>query len=88
MELLNLVGQVHFMEILTLYIVLGVFMGSQMTGGYEITITDLIGNREEIRVYYSEKHPDVNEIVIQELTQPYHFIRTSITTRYFTFLKK
>jgi hypothetical protein len=49
------------------------------TGGYTTTI-DLVSSSDgTLRVHYVEKRPGPDAIVIQVLTQPYHFVAVPLT---------
>ena len=57
--------------------VVGVFLGEQATGGYEIRITKVERTGSELCVHYRLKAPDPGAILAQALTQPYHVIKVS-----------
>ena len=57
--------------------VVGVFLGEQATGGYEVKITKVERTGSELRVHYRRKAPDPGAILVQALTQPYHVIKVS-----------
>jgi hypothetical protein len=55
--------------------VLGVFLGEKHAGGYDVEITRAERRDSTLTVYYSEKAPASDAVVIQALTQPYHLVR-------------
>jgi hypothetical protein len=55
--------------------VVGVFLGEKHAGGYEVEITRAERRVSTLTVYYSEKEPASEAIVIQALTQPYHLVK-------------
>ena len=55
--------------------VVGIFLGEKTTGGYAVEITKAVRDGSSLRVYYREKSPAQDAIIIQVLTQPYHLVR-------------
>ncbi len=56
--------------------VIAVFQGSRLTGGYNIEITKIIEEENFVEVYVKETSPSPGDIVTQALTQPYHIVKT------------
>jgi hypothetical protein len=58
-------------------IVIGVFLGNRTTGGYEVEIVNITQIDRMMTVFFTEKTPPKNGMVIQSLTQPFHLVRLS-----------
>lgn len=56
--------------------VIGVFMGTQSTGGYSITIKKVIEHETSLEVVVEETAPKAGQATTQALTQPFHIIKT------------
>ncbi|HLF82974.1 MAG TPA: protease complex subunit PrcB family protein [Blastocatellia bacterium] len=56
--------------------IIAVFQGEQLTGGYTITVTDLVKKGRKLRVKVREVSPGASCGVVAALTQPYHIIET------------
>ena len=56
-------------------IVIGVFLGTRTTGGYEVEIVNISRDDGMFAVSFMERTPPWNGMVIQSLTQPFHFVR-------------
>jgi hypothetical protein len=54
--------------------VIAVFMGQRPTGGYAITIEDVVFGDKEIRVTVREQSPPPDALTTQALTQPFHMV--------------
>lgn len=52
--------------------VIGVFMGVQKSGGYDIVIKKIIKREEEIAVVVEKREPPFDSIQTMALSQPYH----------------
>ena len=55
--------------------VVGVFLGTQPTGGYAVEITSLDATRKELIVTYRVDEPARDVMVVQALTAPVHLVR-------------
>ena len=55
-------------------VVLVALMGGKRTGGFGITITDLLRRENVVTVQVQERTPQPGEMVIQVLTSPYHVV--------------
>jgi hypothetical protein len=55
-------------------VVVGVFLGSRATAGYEVTITAVKSQDGKTVVEYVERRPDAGAIVAQVLTSPFHLV--------------
>jgi hypothetical protein len=57
--------------------VVGVFLRSRPTGGYDVEITSIDRDGANLVVTYRERRPDPADIVTQVITMPYDVERTS-----------
>jgi len=57
--------------------VVGVFLGSRMTAGFEVTITAIKQENGKAVVEYVERVPRPSGMVAQVITAPYHLVRVS-----------
>jgi hypothetical protein len=55
-------------------IIVGVFLGSRPTAGYQVAITALKSQDGKAIVEYVERRPEVGAIVAQVLTSPFHLV--------------
>lgn len=55
--------------------VVGVFLGTQPTGGYAVEITSIDAARNALTVAYRVEEPPRDAMVIQTLTAPAHLVR-------------
>jgi|GEM_PF-1067830 len=67
------------------YEVLGVLAGQKPTGGYSITITQIIDQGNYLEVYINEKIPTPGGIVTQVITSPYHLVEINKTNKTIVF---
>ena len=56
--------------------VVGVFLGSRPTGGFDVEITRVERQGADLVVSYLERKPDPSDIVTQIITMPYHLVAT------------
>jgi hypothetical protein len=61
--------------------VIAVYMGTQMTGGYGIEIKKILEKKKILEVLVEEHDPKPWFIYTQALTQPYHIIKTKTTKK-------
>jgi len=54
--------------------ILGVFMGSRPTAGYDIAITKTLEANGVLRVWYRERMPARGLMLAQVLTSPFHLV--------------
>ena len=59
-------------------IVIAVFLGEFVTGGYVAEITSIVVSESEITVYIKEQHPGSSCVLTMALTQPYHIVKASV----------
>jgi hypothetical protein len=59
------------------FMVVGVFLGSRPTGGYDVAITNVQSQNDTILVEYEERRPSRGDIVAQLVTAPFHLVRMS-----------
>ena len=57
--------------------VVGIFLGTKPTGGYDVTITRAERRDSYLYVFYREKSPPPNAMVTQALTQPFDIVRVA-----------
>jgi hypothetical protein len=57
-------------------VIIGVFQGEQASGGFDITVTDLVKNGKKLTAKVTEMTPGGSCAVTTALTQPYHIIVT------------
>jgi hypothetical protein len=57
-------------------IVIAVFAGERMTGGFTVQVTAIEESAGVIRVTYREIGPPPDSLLTQALTQPYHLVTT------------
>jgi len=55
--------------------VVGLFAGEKRSGGFELEITATEQKNSKLYIYYVERDPPPDGIVIQALTQPFHLIK-------------
>ncbi|MGH7773412.1 MAG: protease complex subunit PrcB family protein [Candidatus Binatia bacterium] len=67
--------------------VVGLFVGEKSTGGYEVEITRAERRNSRLYLYYLEKSPPRDAMVIQVLTQPYHLVKIPRDSSPVTFLR-
>lgn len=67
--------------------VLGLLAGPKPTSGYDIKIQSVIEDDCQILVQYSERVPDVNEVVLQTITYPADYIVLPKSTKPILFSK-
>ena len=60
---------------------IGVFMGEQSSGGYEIKVSEILERKNTLDVYVAEKQPGPGEGTTTALSQPYHIVRTKTTDK-------
>lgn len=72
------------------YTIVAVFMGRASTGGYAITVYDVVDTGSSILVKVEKTQPGPGTIVTQALTQPYHIIQIAKTDKpvFFDFVTK
>jgi len=56
--------------------VVGVFLGSRPTGGFDVEVTRIERQGTDLVVSYRERKPDPSDIVTQIITMPYHLVTT------------
>ena len=56
--------------------VIGVFLGSRRTGGYDVTITAVEPEGDGVTVYYRETRPRPGDMTAQVITSPFHIVAT------------
>jgi hypothetical protein len=54
--------------------VVGVFLGTRPTGGYDVEIIRIDREGAELVIRYRERRPDKSDIVTQVITMPYHLV--------------
>lgn len=54
--------------------VIGVFLGTRMTAGYEVDIVSVRAQGAATVVEYRERRPDPDAILAQGLTAPFHLV--------------
>lgn len=57
--------------------VVGIFLGTKPTGGYDVVITRAERRDSYLYVFYREKSPPSNAMVTQALTQPFDIVRVA-----------
>ena len=67
--------------------VIAVYRGTQMTGGYGIEIKKLIEKKKILEVLVEEHSPKPGFMYTQALTQPYHIIKTKTNKKKIKFKK-
>lgn len=55
---------------------IGVFAGEKPSEGYNITIMNIVENKESIQIFIDEVYPDMDCKVLYAPTRPYHIIQT------------
>ncbi|MBT9546082.1 MAG: protease complex subunit PrcB family protein [Candidatus Sericytochromatia bacterium] len=68
--------------------VAGIFMGERSTGGYAVTIEEVLKEGEKFKFYYSESEPPEGSMTIQILTAPAHLIALPRSEAYPEFVKR
>lgn len=68
--------------------VAGIFMGERSTGGYAVTIEEVLKEGEKFKFYYSESEPPEGSMTIQILTAPAHLIALPRSEAYPEFIKR
>lgn len=61
--------------------VIAVYMGTQMTGGYGIGIKKVLEKKKILEVLVEEHDPKPWFIYTQALTQPYHIVKTKVSKK-------
>ena len=56
---------------------IGVFAGEKPSEGYNITIMNIVENKDSIQVFIDEVYPDMDCKVVYAPTRPYHIIQTA-----------
>jgi VWFA-related protein len=56
--------------------VVAVFLGSRMTGGYDVTVTRIEPEGDGATVYYRETRPRPGDMTAQVITSPFHIVAT------------
>lgn len=59
------------------HLVVGIFLGTKPTGGYDVAITRAEQHDSYLYVFYREKSPTPNAIFTQALTQPFDIVRVA-----------
>ena len=54
--------------------VIGVFLGTRMTGGYAVDIVSVRAQGATTVVEYRERRPDPDAFLLQALTAPFHLV--------------
>ena len=67
-------------------IVLAVYMGEQVSGGYRIEIMNISENVVLTRVYIRETRPSPDDLVTHALTQPYHIVKLNRIPKFIVFI--
>jgi hypothetical protein len=62
-------------------VVIAVFLGEFVTGGYLVQITRIIPSLTGFTVHVREEHPGPNCIVTMSITRPYHIVKAMIDSR-------
>ncbi len=60
------------------YVIIAVFQGLKHTGGYSVSITDVLNNGEKITVVVKEIIPGSSCMTTQVLTSPFHIIKVTV----------
>ena len=68
--------------------VVGVFMGSRPTAGYDIAITKTLEGNGKLRVFYRERMPARGVVLAQVLTFPFHLVAVPKTASEVKFEKE
>jgi len=66
--------------------IFAVFQGQKSTGGYEVTITNISENKNQVRVEVRAISPPPDAIVTQSFTTPYQIVKTKKITKPASFL--
>jgi hypothetical protein len=69
-------------------IVVGVFMGSRPTAGYDIAVTKTLEANGILRVWYRERMPARGQVLAQVLTFPFHLVAVPKTASEVRFEKE
>lgn len=67
--------------------VVGIFLGTRPTGGYEVEITRVRSEGAATVVEYRERRPPPDAFLIQALTSPFHLVRIPRTDATIAFRK-
>lgn len=67
--------------------VLGVYLGSRNSGGYDIEISNLLEQDNCLEVYVTESTPTLGRATTYAFTQPYHLVKTAKTKKGVKFIK-
>lgn len=67
--------------------VVGVFLGTRPTGGYEVEITRVFQEGGATVIEYRERQPPPDAFLIQALTSPFHIVRIPRTDARIAFRK-
>jgi len=57
------------------HMVIAVFQGQKSSGGFSITVTDVVEYEDRLKVFVTETSPGPDDFVTQALTQPAHIIK-------------
>ncbi len=68
--------------------VIVVFSGEQVSGGYEIWVTGLAENSDNLFVTYAERVPAPDAMVTTAMSQPFHLIKTKRSAKAIRFQKE
>ena len=68
--------------------VIAAFMGERNTGGYAVTIEEVVQEGDQLKIYYSEAEPPEGSMTIQIMTAPSHLIAVPRTEAYPEFVKR
>jgi hypothetical protein len=67
--------------------VVGVFLGSRPTGGYDVEVTGIEKDGSDLIVTWREQRPDRGAMLSQVLTMPFHLVSTDKHTGQVKFKK-
>lgn len=79
----NILPEINFKK----YVILGLFLGQQNTGGHSIELVKLDYKKTKVIAYYQVKRPSEGSLVTQSLTQPYFLKQTKSSKLPFTFIE-
>lgn len=67
--------------------IVAVFMGQKNTGGYSVSIVDIVDKGEKIVVKVKETKPNENEMVTMAITQPFCIVKVDNAAKEMVFVK-
>lgn len=66
---------------LSIHMVVAIGLGTQMSGGYGVTIVEISENGDVLHIKYQTRSPKPGEFVTQAITSPFHIVVVAPTSK-------